>query len=290
MVNDVGKQWEEVGLEQIIIFVTKNHKQVKTKIYQKFNYINEIPQIFFKESGCILTGLDDEKLSLVIKIETNTIRLRDISNMSRGITINSSQYMSKKQDNSIRILGGTNVERFLIKDGNKRKPNRFLNSDDPRVKKDIFNQKRIINQRVASSIPKIVATIENEKLPTDDTLNNIVLTDENFSYEDVLAILNSDLITFYLRCAIINDSTLTIDLDRPYMGKIPIKNPKGKFSKIISNILQNKENIMQCSESFDPNILNQIKHEERKINDMIFELYGLTEDEGRRIQSIISPN
>lgn len=249
-VNDVGKQWKEVGLEQTIIFITKSYKQVKTKILSKFNPVNEIPQTFFKENGSILTGLDNEKLSLIIKIETDSICLGNISNMSRGVTVNSSQYLSEKQNNLVHVLGGTNVEQFLIKDGNKRKPNRFLNSYDSRIKKEIFNQKRIVNQRVASSIPKIIATIEDKKLPTDDTLNNIVLNDKNFSCEDIIAILNSDLMTFYLRYAIINNSTLTIDLDRPYMGKIPIKNPKGTLSKIVSNILKNKETMNNHNKKF----------------------------------------
>lgn len=345
-VNDVGKQWKEVGLEQTIVLITKNHEQVKTKILSKFKPVNEIPQTFFKENGSILTGLNDKKLSLIMKIENGSIRLENISNMSRGVVINSSEYESEKQNsNFVHVLGGTNMERFLVKDGNKRKPNKFLNSDDLRIKKEIFNQRRIINQRVASSIPKIVATIEDKKLPTDDTINNIVLNDDNFSYEDIVAILNSDLMTFYLQYALINNSTLTIDLDRPYMGKIPIKNPKGSLSEIISNILKNKETIHnhnkklfnRIQEQF-PNVAiskklesyyemnfsefihelerlkakiplkqkdewedyfnehseharkisDETKNDEEKINQKVFELYGLDENEVKIIQSALT--
>lgn len=343
-VNDVGKQWEEVGLEQTVIFVIKNNRQIKTKILSKFKEVNKIPQAFFKDNGSILTGLDDEKLSLVIKIEENSVRLGNISDMFRGITVNSSQYFSERKNNLVHVLGGTNVERFLIKDGNKRKPNRFLNSDDDRIKKDYFKHKRIINQRVASSIPRIISTIEDKKLPTDDTLNNIILHDENYSYEDVTAILNSELMTFYLRFVIINDSTLTIDLDRPYMGKIPIKNPKGLFLKPIQSILENKKILDECRKKFFNriqeqfpnvsiskklglyhdmdfsefvrelerlkariplkqkdewedyfndhrmsawNLSDQIKKDEERINQMVFELYGLSDDEARAIRSML---
>ena len=306
-INDVGKQWKEVGLEQTIILVIKNPKQVKTKILSKFILVNEIPQTFFKENGSILTGLDDEKLSLIIKIETDSIHLKDISNMFRGITVHSSEYISEKQNNLVHVLGGTNVERFLIKDGNKRKPNRFLKSKDPRAKKDIFNQKRIINQRVASSIPKIIATIEDKHQPTDDTLNNIILNDENYFYEDIIAILNSDLITYYLRYAIINDSTLTVDLDRPYMGKIPIKNPKGLFLSLTSNILKNKKILdenrdkLTLTEKEDGKtatnmgddsslkLSEEVAKDIEKINHMVFKLYGLNEYEAEIIQSTLYP-
>ena len=256
-VNDVGKQWRQVGLEQTILITRKNHQQIVTDILAKFNLVDKIPQRIFINRDAILTCLDREKLSLMEKIEKNSTRLENISEMPRGITVKSSDYFTEFNNNLVHVLGGTNIARFLIKSGNKRKPDRFLKLSDPRIalKKNIFNQKRIIFQNVASSIPKIVATIENSKLPTDDTINNLILTDNSYSYEDILGILNSDLATFYLRYAVINNSELTVHLDKPYAGKIPIKNPKGKLSKNITTILKNKREINNQTTKF----FNQIQ-------------------------------
>lgn len=297
IVNDVGKQWDEVGLEQTIIIIQKNHKYSKTKILSNFKYVNEISKTFFKKNDLILTGLDSVKFSLVAKIKSGSINLGKISKMQRGITINSSQYSysleKKNSANYIRVLGGTNVEKYLVKDGNKRKPNRFIEkSNYCKIKKDIFDKKRIINQRVASSIPKIIATIEN-KLPTDDTINNIILTDDSFSYEDILGILNSDLVTFYLRYAIINNSTLTVDLDRPYLTKIPVKNPKKSISKIVIAIIKKKKFLNnydseESSEHIIARISNEIKQDIDTINKMVFELYGLSNEEIRIIKESIN--
>ena len=242
-VNDVGQQWADVGLEQTIIVVMKNPEQVNTKILAKFQNIANVSQKLFKKRGVILTGLSEKKLELIEKIEKDSTYLNTIAEMPRGITVKASTYISENKNNFVQVLGGTNIERFLIKDGNKRKPNKFLQSDDSRVlsKKEIFDQRRILYQNIASSVPKIVSTIIESKLPTDDTINNLILTNKEYIYEDILAILNSDLITFYLRYAIINNSELTVHLDKQYLGKIPIKNPKGSLSKIISNILKNKE-------------------------------------------------
>ncbi|MGQ0772369.1 MAG: Eco57I restriction-modification methylase domain-containing protein, partial [Nitrososphaerota archaeon] len=123
LVNDVGKQWDEVGLEQTIIVVKKNSSQINTKILAKFNEIDTISQEFFKKRNAILTWLDKQKLELVEKIETNFDLLGDISYMPRGITVKSSEYFAEKKSDLIQVLGGTNIERYLIKDGNKRKPN-----------------------------------------------------------------------------------------------------------------------------------------------------------------------
>ena len=244
-VNDVGKQWRMVGLEQTILITRNSPRQTVTDVLAKFNYVDKIPQKVFKDRDAILTWLDREKLSLIEKIEKDSTMLESISTMPRGITVKSLEYFSEPSSNLIQVLGGTNIKRFLIKNGSKRKPNRFLKRHDSRLisKKNIFNQKRIIFQNVASSVPRIVATIENNRLPTDDTVNNLTLTDDSYSYEDILAILNSDLATFYLRYAIINNSELTIHLDRPYVGKIPIRNPKGKLLKNATTILKNKQEI-----------------------------------------------
>jgi len=256
-VNDVGKQWEDVGLEQTIIIVTKTPEQVNTEILAKFQGVDHISQKLFKERGAILTWLNNKNLRLVEKIERGSTRLSSIAEMPRGLTAESSEYISENKSNYVQVLGGTNVERFLVKDGNKRKPNRFLKSDDPRIlsKKEIFSQKRILYQNVASSVPKIVSTITESAIPTDDTINNLILTNSEYQHEDILAILNSDLVTFYLRYAIINNSELTVHLDKPYMGKIPIKNPKGLFSSRMSNILKNK----QTAYSHNKKFFNRIK-------------------------------
>ena len=242
-VNDVGKQWVDVGLEQTIIILQKNPQPITTEILAKFRHVDNISQTLFKKRGMILTWLDEEKLSFVEKIEKNAVRLDTISDMPRGTTVTSSEYAAKSKHGFVQVLGGTNMERFLIKDGNKRKPNRYLKTNDPRITSKTFSEKRILYQNVASSIPKIVAAIESEKRPTDDTINNLILFDKSYSYEDIVAILNSDLITFYLRYAIINNSELTVHLDKPYLGKIPIKNPNNQLSGSVLTISKIKKEI-----------------------------------------------
>ena len=254
-VCDVSMAFEEVGLEQVIIIVRKRNEYAKTKILVNFQEINKIPQEFFIERGLILTSLDKEKFTLVKKIENDSINLGSISEMPRGITVKSSEYFNEQKSGLVQVLGGTNVERFLIKDGNKRKPNRYLKTNDIRIKqkkKKVFENERIIYQNIASSVPKIVSTLDDQQLPTDDTLNNLIITDENYPYEYVLAVLNSKLITFYLRYAIINNSKLTIHLDKPYLGRIPIKptNKKNEIIKMVQSILKNKKIIDEKTKKF----------------------------------------
>ena len=263
-VNDVGKQWKNVGLEQVIIVVKNKSRNDKTptNVLTDFKLVNVIPQRWFKEHGGILTGLNKEMQRIVDKMENKSVKLATIAAMPRGAYVPKSEYIQKSK-NSCHVLGGTNVERYLIKNGNKRKPNRYLTINDPKLKskQKIFEKKGIIYQRLTSSVPKIVATIENKKRPTDDTLHNLIITDNDYSYNEIAAILNSDLMTFYLRYAIINNSTLTIDLDVGYMGKIPIKRSTNSLSKQVLTIIKNKQIISDKRDELFKIICNDVEPE-----------------------------
>ena len=256
IVNDVGKQWEDVGLEQTIIIIKKNKSQIETHILNKFNSINHIKQSVFKKRGVILTCVNNDKLSIIEIMERGATLLGSIADMPRGINVKSSEYSSIPQTDFIQVLGGTNIERFFIKSGNKRKPDKYLKNTDSRIKsKKIFEQTRIIYQNIASSVPKIVATLENNNLPTDDTINNLIIKDKNFSYECILQILNSNLITFYLRYALINNSILTVHLDKSLLQRLPIKKNKVRSEHTIDSITRNKSKI----ENIYKKLMNRIR-------------------------------
>ena len=292
---DVSIAFEEVGLEQVIIIVKKQTPTNNmVKILQNFKEINNIPQEFFIKRGSILTALDEQKLKIIEKIEKDSISLSEIADMPRGITVISTDYSENDEQGFIQVLGGTNVERYSIKEGNTRKPNRYLSKSDKRIqaKNDIFNKERIIYQNLASSVSKIVATMEHEPLPTDDTLNNLFLIDSSFNIKYILAILNSKLITFYLRYAIINCSILTVHLDKPYVGKFPIKKITEQSQKEIANLVDEIISInSKLKEMGDKQTDKKLQMEEsvmkldNQINTKIFSAYEIIDDEQKIIET-----
>jgi hypothetical protein len=286
----MGKAFDEVGLEQAI-FVLKKDKMpqnhaVIIKNYKTF--INQIPQQFFIDKSIILTSLDKEKFNLVQKIEKKSILLSTIADMPRGISCTSNLYSDKKNRDNTWVLGGTNIKRYTVEDGGKRKPNRYFNFKENNnilnEKKDIFKSKRIIYQNIAPSVPKIVATIVEDYI-TDDTINNLILLDKNYSDEYILALLNSKLFTFYLKYAIINNATLTVHLDKPYVGRFPIRSINlkdqnyfitqiNKIFELYSNFKENQISFLSLIESnFDIKINQKLeKWFEMNVIDFIKEL------------------
>ena len=293
-IYDVSKAFEDVGLEQVIIVIKKSKPSKNiVSIFDGNKEINSIPQKFFQDKGVILTSLNKTKYRIIEKMDTNSEPLAKIAEMPRGITVNSSSYKSLPSRELTQVLGGTNVERYLIKDGNKRKPNRYIEREDKRIKQksSIFKSNRIVYQNIASSVPKIVASLEPKGIPTDDTLNNLIVNDKAIDIKYVLGILNSKLTTFYLRYAIINNSILTIHLDKPYIGKIPIKvisNEKQKeVIKLVDRISELNEQLVRHNDKDTDKkqeLTEQLDKTNEKINDLIYELYGITEEEKKVIE------
>ena len=296
--KDVSVAFEDVGLEQVV-FINQNvqnkDSQVRIDVLDGTSFL--IPQSFFEERQLILTSMYPDLLNIVKKIEKDSIELGEISEMPRGVTVRSSEYEPVYKNTNLQVLGGTNIERYLIKDGNKRKPNRYLPKDDKRLfsKRNLFIPNRIVYQNIVSSVPKIVATLDQRGIPTDDTLNNLLIKNDNFNYNYVLGILNSNLMTFYLRYAIINNSTLTVHLDKPYLGLIPIKNvspeKQTEIGGLVNELLTVYSEISEESSQFNDKSMklrNYARSIEDKLNLAINDLYGINKQEAERIKILIS--
>lgn len=242
-VNDVGKYWQNVALEQVVIALKKNSKPSTVAVRTNFNEIDNIPQSLFTKRGAILTHATNETFRLFQHIESFPVHLGDIAIMPRGLTVKSSEYIAKKRPNFVRVLGGINIGRFFIKDSHTKKPNRFLSQKRAEIvdRIKIFKPRRIIYQNIGTMI---TATIVHD-VPTDDTVNNLILISNDYSYEGILALLNSELMDFYLKYAIINNSKLTVHLDRPYLGMLPIIKPTDKIVRSTTDLLAVFANLSQ---------------------------------------------
>ena len=283
-VNDVGKAFENVGLEQGIVVYSKIYDPNNTvKVLNEFEEVNQIPQTYFHDKNIVLTYVTEEIFGVINTIEQSASYLGDIADMPRGITENSSVYSEYKRVNDIQILGGTNIKQYSITDGNKRKPNRYVdkNLGSLVARKNVFSLDRICYQNLMSSLPKVVATIVPGNVPTDDTINNIVFKPNNtYHTKLILAILNSQLCTFFLKYRLFNCAKLTVHLDKPYMGNIPLPAIENidilqqPIVELVDTILEKKKQNPQTDTSVEENAIDQL----------VYQLYGLSREEIRIIE------
>ena len=131
--------------------------------------------------------------------------------------------------------------------------------------------------------PKIIyPRINNQSNFFIDTKGEYSLSDNNFFISsgniELLGLLNSSLTFFFLKNI---SSTLQggyYDFRRPYIEKIPIKtniNANDLFlDSSIKNIDLYKSNLMLLAE-----LQTQINQTDKEIDALVYELYGLTEEE-----------
>lgn len=265
-IYDVGKAFDGVGLEQVIL-ICKHSKPTlaSVEVYKEFIPTNSISQQYFKENDVILTSSNPNTLKILEIMDTNATKLSKIAIFPRGETISSKHLTSFMNEEKTLYLGGSNVNQFTFKDGSSRKPNQYV--DKALIKdaqKTVLNNinKKIIYQNIMSSKARIVAALDTNRLYTGDTVNNLILTDERYSYEYLLAYLNSPLATYYLKYKIINNATLTVHLDTPYIGKLPIKQIDDNINSKISSLVENIQN------NYSSNL-----HQE--LNNIIYSIYNI---------------
>ena len=250
-VHDVGKQWKNVALEQVVITLQRNVEPSTVSVLHNFKEVDDVPQQLFINRSVILTHATNDTHDLLCRIEDSALRLADIATMPRGLTVNSSEYVTTEKPNFVRVLGGINLGRFFVKNGRANKPNRFLLRDRAEIvdRERIFGPRRIVYQNIGSMITATVV----ENIPTDDTVNNLIFKNDylnDYSYDGVLALLNSEFMDFYLKFAIINNSKLTIHLDNPYLGMLPIIKPRNNIIQSATTLLSDFNELNQRFTNF----------------------------------------
>jgi len=161
----------------------------------------------------------------------------------------------------------------------------------------ILNKDKIIAKRLVSSDVKIDAAMcpGSAHLLNFDTITNVVIMDDAYDHWYILGILNSNLARVFMRDVVFVRSTLTMDLDEPYLGQLPIRQVEMAYQKQISEKAKEMSNIANAVFETEPSIqtahdlivsrrrMKQLDHE---INLEIDRLYGLSMKEHRTVESL----
>ena len=133
---------------------------------------------------------------------------------------------------------------------------------------------------------RLVCTLDTNQFYTFNSVNNLILRDNvelNIRY--VLALLNSNLLNYILKQYSLNTNITLSDLEL-----LPIKpiDFKKIFDKEHHNeIIKHVDSLLKLNEEKQnetlPNKVEQLEtriaHSDERINELVYELYGLTEEE-----------
>lgn len=107
---------------------------------------------------------------------------------------------------------------------------RFLNYDPALLHRsrtpDLFECRKIMIQRITGGQTPLKATLDDKHFYNKESILNLILgAQHSEKYEFILALLNSKLGNWFYRKRFTNDSKLTVNLSKEYVGKIPVKLP-----------------------------------------------------------------
>jgi hypothetical protein len=249
-----------------------------------------IPVSYFELSASSQFDLnyDSSKLALYRKIRANSVELTTISETKDGIIqskVQAELFLNAECDhNSKPLLFGRNVERYKITfDRNwvNYKPREMMALEMQRVKRGtgpglrmrdprIFERPKILTRQTAD---KIIAAYDTENFYYSNTLHGTAIIDKAYHPHYLLGVLNSKIITWYYRSNTDEEGKVFAQIKIELLRKLPIpKADKVKQQSVIESVDQ-----ILAAKKRDPKA--DTTAWEREIDRLVYELYGLTEEE-----------
>ena len=145
-------------------------------------------------------------------------------------------------------------------------------------------QSKVLSQRIVAHVKNpvphiiIMSVLDKKGMLSLDTVENTILTDNNYSLEFITCLLNSRLISWYSYRYIFAKAIRTMDLDKYYIDKIPLPNKSKKLDqfKKLYDELEKAQKQQDTSE---------MEKKEYEINWLIYKLYDLNDTEIYSIES-----
>jgi type I restriction-modification system DNA methylase subunit len=285
---DCGKVWNEVKLEQIIFIANKNttHTEYQSGVVENngIKIIGTIDKEIAKQFGFFLNGVSDEEIAIAQKIKRN-------STMLNSVVINQRGTMLQKEvgdTGDLEVLGGAQISREGIH-GIKGK----IDKDKIEDEKAFIKPNSVLVQNIVAHIEnpvdhiKIIATIppaDGNRYVILDTVNQLVVTQKIPSFL-IWLILNSTLINWYAYRFIFGKAIRTMHFDNAVTNRIPIQNFKAEPIKVLKDLAEKLIGFQKQLHTIEENsnewkrLKSEIEKTDKKIDEEVYKLYGLTEEE-----------
>ncbi|OQA02348.1 MAG: Type IIS restriction enzyme Eco57I [Bacteroidetes bacterium ADurb.Bin408] len=216
----------------------------------------------------------NKNLNLFNKV--STIKLGEIAEIHRGLEIGKNKLLDNEEKECIT---GSSLNRYAItkiKYISRKTHNDFLKNEA------YFLSPKIIVRETGN---KFYATIDYKNLLTTRSIYNAKIRKLNFSYDYILGILNSKFLEFYFKQFISPNTKLFPKIRIVQLQEIPIPDNSEKqkvieLEKIVQQILLLYSEKQQTTlRSTSEQIQSKIDYCEDRINEIVYQIYGLTANE-----------
>ncbi len=287
LLADVGRAFEEVLLEQVIIVMKKN---ANSQDYLS-SYVDgsrkpiTVSKKIIDYFGNLINDVSEDELKLAMKLNTGRY-ISDVADIYRGLFL--LKYLKSKGD--IPVYRGKSIGRFILKE-----PTEYLTRavyDKIKSKVQILEQKKIVMQNILAHVTKpadhiiLMATKDDEGIITLDNVGNIFIKDKKIDSNFLVALLNSRLLSWYAYRFVYAKAIRTMRFDKYHLSKMPLCEYQNKigYEKVISLtqtlfLLQSKLHNMPIMSEKGKEIQDEIHRVDKEIDQEIYKLYGLSKEE-----------
>ena len=321
---NIGKAFKDAGLEMVIIILQKKTAddpqtvEIISEITDGKMSAHQMPYKYLSRWDIFPIYINQSLGEIAAGIEENTLPLEELCTMPRGRGLSAKSRLFynnpfEVSGDKIPVLRGQDIGQFIIHPAEL-----YITAEQQQTlftgKSAWYNSRKILVQNVAK---RVVAAYDAVGRCVLDTLNMLMLRPQyqrQFSEYYLLALLNSELINFYFQNTINNRSKLTIHMDRPYLGRIPVKisadqHVCSKKAELLVNLGQQLSQYhplklleedfassKQLKQKIDvyvterKKIKEQIKKETAELNDLIYQLYEINEHQKQEIKANLGTN
>lgn len=294
----VKNPFKNVSVAPVIFFV-ENMKKEKYKFEVSRFEENKIISSYYidsstikKENSYIIdVNATPEALKILEKINQNSYKLVELSELYYGImTANNKKFIiSEKTEKWHKpLLRGKDIKRYFI-DYNgdifvDYRPNEMKKKKTARpgsVERFEVDEK-IVFQRYSST--QIIATIDRNKFYTLGT-TIICVSNSEYSNTFLLGLINSKLLNWWYGRVFTSPTNYIREFEAIPIIKLDMENSidrihYDKLSSLVEKILELKIELINVNLPNDKKIIeNQIDIIDNKINQLVYELYDLTDEE-----------
>jgi hypothetical protein len=240
-------------------------------------------KLFYKNVSYLFNIFADETILRILqKISSNRQPLGHFcKDIIEGIVAHKNLISQHSSSKTFPLLEGRNIKRYFV-----GTPRKYIIWDKRRIHRprpDYLweSDQKIVIQRVSGGSSPIVAALDDRRLRSFASLNNLVLKKDFKSlYKYILALLNSKVMNFYYANSFSNKSELTVNISKTFLENLPIPEVSDIERKRIDSAVDKIRAITKDSDYLsDPRKQAEVRVYENAIDQILYKLYDLTEEQ-----------
>ncbi len=286
----------------------QNKVKIISGIESSIEKIGYVDQIVFENDRHkrFLISYQKEEIGIANKFEVKSTPLSHICKVRDGIIagrIKDILFLNSRIDTSTKpLIFGDDMGRYQLTWKGRfvnYKPNKMKKEEEKRVKEkgiglrmrvpEIFETPKVITRKTAD---RIIATWDSEGYYFEQTVHGSIVFNSRYNGKFIVGILNSKLCKYYYQKIVHQSGTIFPQVRIGLLKEIPIrtinfsdpadKAQHDKMVGLVEGMLGLHKRLKEVKMPYDKTRLQrQIDATDKQIDQLVYELYGLTEEEIR---------